>query len=122
MLGAAAAHEVGGVVELLAPQAVRTGVIALVQIATIAAGPPQPFDAGSMPGISTGADEVVERDPERVAEGGELVSVSIDERPGGLAGRLGGEHVLERVLVGPAKEPDRLAQGAVEIWLPGRLR
>ena len=40
MLGAAAAHEVGGVVELLAPQAVRTGVIALVQIATIAAGPP----------------------------------------------------------------------------------
>ena len=65
-----------------------------------------------MPGISTGADEVVERDPERVAEGGELVSVSIDERPGGLAGRLGGEHVLERVLVGPAKEPDRLAQGA----------
>jgi hypothetical protein len=48
-----------------------------------------------------------------LAKTGELAGVAIHQLPSGDAFGLGGEHVLERVVVGAALEPDLVANAAM---------
>jgi len=63
--------------------------------------------------IAAGADEIVDRQVQRFRQACERGGVGVDEllhiNPGGLRG----EHVLERVVVGPGLEPDLLAGAPV---------
>jgi len=57
-------------------------------------------------GVAAGADDVIDGQRQRVVQGQERVAIAVDEFPHRLAGRLGGEHVLQRVIIGPGLEPD----------------
>ena len=104
VLGAPAVAQFGRRVELLAAGAVQALVFLPVQVA--GAGLPEPLDAGPVPGVPAGADEVVDGQRQGVAERQERLGVAVDEFPHADPGGLGGEHVLERVVVGPGLEPD----------------
>ena len=106
MLGAPAVTEFGGPVELLAARAVQAVVPLTVQIAGVGAGQPETSDARPVAGVAAGADDVVDGQRQRVAEGQECIAVAVDELPHWLASRLRGEDVLERVVIGPCLEPD----------------
>src|SRR5712664_355230 len=79
VLGAQAARQLGRLVELLAAHAVQARVVLLVQIAAGRAGPPEPFHARPVPGVAAGADEVVKRQRERLAQRGKGRRVAVDE-------------------------------------------
>src|SRR5580692_2150511 len=79
VLGAAALPEFGRGVELLAARAVQAGVPPPVQVA--GAGPPERLDAGPVPGVAAGADEVVDGQRQRAAECRERLGVAVDELP-----------------------------------------
>ena len=111
VLGAAAVAQFGRGVELLAAGAVQAGVPPPVQVT--GAGPPERLDAGPVPGVAAGADEVVDGQRQRAAERQERLGVAVDELPHPDPGGLGGEHVLQRVVVGPGLEPDRVPAAAV---------
>ena len=107
MLGAAAVDQLGGGVELLAAGAVEALVAAQIKIRGALA--PELLDAGSVPRVGAGPDEVVERQVERPAQGGEPGRVGGDERADVLARSPGRGHVLQRVVVRAGQEADRLA-------------
>ena len=73
VLGAAAVDQLVGAEERLAAGAVAALVVALVEVAGGRAGAPQPLDAGAVAGVDAGADEVVVRELERLAERGEAL-------------------------------------------------
>ena len=77
---------------------------------------PQPLDTRTVAGVAARADEVVERDAERIAQRGEGGRVRVDEVLRGHARGLGAEHVLQRVVVGAAEEAHLATGGAP---LPG---
>ena len=108
VLGAAAVDELVPAEERLAARAVAALVVALVQVAGGRAGVPQPLDAGAMARVDAGADEGVVRQLERLAQGLEAGGARVDERRHGLPRCLGGQHVLERVVVGAAEVAHRL--------------
>lgn len=100
-----------GRVELLAADAVEALVVPAVQVG--GAGPPEPFDAGPVPGVGAGTDEVIKGERERSRQPGELGGVAVDEIPYGDPLGLGGPHVLERVVVGARLKPDLVTEQAV---------
>ncbi len=114
---AAAAWQVGGPVELLAADAVPPLVVPQVEVPAGRAGTPEPLHAGPVPRVAAGADEVVERQGKRLAQRGERGGVAVDQRRGRDPFRRGGQHVLERVVVGAGLQPDLVAGPAV---VPGQ--
>ena len=100
---------VGRFVELLAADAVVAGVLPLVEVPVGGARQPQPLDGGTVARVGARADEVVEREVERAGERLEPGGVGVDELRRRDARRLGGEHVLQRVVVGAAEEADVVA-------------
>jgi len=111
VFGAAAVAQLGRTVELLTAGAVQAGVLLPVQVRR--AGPPERLDAGPVPGVAAGADEVVHAQRQRTAERTERLGVAVDELPHPQSGGASREHVLQRVVVGPRLEPDRVAAPAV---------
>ena len=111
VLGAAVVAQLGRTVELLAAGAVQAGVLLPVQVS--GAGPPERLDAGPVPRIAAGADEVVHAQRQGAAERTERPGVAVDELPHPEPGGVGREHVLQRVVVGARLEPDRVAAPAV---------
>ena len=110
VLGAAPVEQFGGRVELLAAGAVQALVPLPAQVRRT--GPPEPFHAGPVPGVATGADNVVDAQRQRVAQRHERLGVAVDELPHLGPGRLRGQHVLQRVVVGSGLEPDGLPAAA----------
>ena len=109
MLGAAGdivriGDQLAAFVEPLASDAVLARVGASVEIAVGGARPPQPLDRRPVAGIGAGAQEVVERHPERLGESGEACGVGVDVHVRREPGRLGGEDVLQGVVVGAAEQ------------------
>jgi hypothetical protein len=62
-----------------------------------------------VPRVAAGADEVVERQRQGLAQPGERGRVAADERGRADALGLGGQHVLERVVVGTGLVPHLVA-------------
>src|SRR5258708_24296493 len=100
-------------VELLAADAVQTFVSSAVQVAAGLAGPPQPLDAGPVPRVAAGANEVVEAERQVLAQPGESAGVAVDQLPGADSFGVAGEDVLQRVVVGAALQPDLVADTAM---------
>jgi hypothetical protein len=80
-----------------------------VQVATGGAGPPQALDSRPVPRVAARADQVIDRQAQRLRQARERGSTRVDELLHANPGGFRGEHVLERVLVGPGLEPDLLA-------------
>lgn len=97
-----------GTVELLAAGAVQPLVTPAVEVAGGGALPPQPCHPSSVARVDAGADEVVERQRQRVAQCGEPGGVVVHEGTHVHPGGAGGGDVLERVVVGSGQEPGRL--------------
>jgi hypothetical protein len=110
VIGAVAVVELGRGVELLAADAVQAFVPLAVQVTGRGRRAPEPLHAGAVARVAAGADEVVEAERERAAQGGERGGVAVDEPLDLDAGGLGGLEVFQRVVVGAGEEPDRLAQ------------
>jgi hypothetical protein len=66
--------------------------------------------------IGAGANEVVERDLERIAQRFERRRIPVDEVPSGQACCFGAEHVLQRMVIRATEEAHLSARGAS---LPG---
>jgi hypothetical protein len=109
VLRAASVDEVGGVDERLAAGAVQAHVVALVEVAALRACSPETLDTRPVTRVGARADEVVVRELERCRERGEAVGLLGDELRNRHAGGRRSLHVLERVVVGPAEEPDGVA-------------
>jgi len=62
-----------------------------------------------VPRVAAGPDEVVEGQPERLAQCREGGGVAVDKILRGYAFRLRGQHVLQRVVVGTGEEAHRFA-------------
>jgi hypothetical protein len=67
-----------------------------------------------VPGVAARPDDVVDGQRQRVAKRQERLRVLVDELPDRDTGRLRGEHVLQRVVVGAGLEPDGVAALAAE--------
>jgi len=117
MVRAQAVHELGRPVELLAANAVLTLVPLQVEVTARGAGLPEPFDPGPVTRIAAGADEIIERQRQRLAQRGERGRVAVDQGSRANAFRLGGQHVLERVVVGAGLEAHLVAGQAM---VPGQ--
>lgn len=104
VLGAAPVDQFGLGVELLAADAVQAFVVLAVQVSRRRAPAPQPFDADAVARVAAGADEVVERQRERAPQGGERLGVAVDQRLYVDALGLGGQYVLQGVVVGSAQQ------------------
>ena len=111
VLGAAAVDSLVGGVEALAPHAVVTLVGPPVQVAGLGAAPPQPLDRRCVARVGARAHEVVEGDVERRGEGGEARRMLGDVLGRRHPRSVGGEHVLEGVVVGASEEADLVAGG-----------
>ena len=104
VLRAAAAGELGLGVELLAAHAVAALVAAAVEV--VRAGVPEPLDACAVARVAAGVQHVVEVEVVGLVQRGEGSGVAVDELGCRGACRLGGDDVLERVVVGAGLEPD----------------
>ncbi len=100
-------------VELLAADAVQALVGARVDVAVAVARLPELGDALQVARLDAGADEVVEREVQRLAQGAVVRGVALDQLGGGDALLLGGLRVLEAVLVGSSQKAHILAALAV---------
>ncbi len=117
MLGAQAAIEFARRVEGLAADAVQPLVVPPVQVTGAGTGQPEPLDTHPVPRVGAGPDHVVEAERQRPRERDEGVCVGVHELLDPEASLTGGEHVLQRVVIGAGLEPDRVAKAAV---MPGQ--
>ena len=62
-----------------------------------------------VPGVAAGPDQVIDAEAERPGQPGERGGARVDELLHAYPRGLGGEHVLQRVVVGPGLQPDPLA-------------
>jgi hypothetical protein len=106
VLGTSPVDQIVGGVELLAAHAVQAFVVLAIQIAGRVATLPEPLDADAMPRIAAGPDEVVERQLQRPSQVSERSRVAIDKVLYCDALGLGGEHVLQGVVVGACQQAD----------------
>src|SRR5260370_4141039 len=113
MLRTQAIPQLGRLVELLAADAVEALVVVQVQSTAGRAGLPEALHPGQVAQIAAGADEVVERQRERLAQRGERGGVAVDELAGADPLRPRGEHVLQRVVVGAGLEPNLITGQAM---------
>src|SRR5258708_21416642 len=95
MLRTQAIPQLGGLVELLAADAVQALVVLQVQITARRAGLPEPLHPGQVARIAAGADEVVERQRERLAQRGERRGVAVDALAGADPLRPRAEHARQ---------------------------
>lgn len=112
MFRAAPVIEFGRLVKLLATDAIEALICLAIEVAITSACPPQGVDAGDMPQIAGGADEFLVGDIEQSTKALEPVGIGIDEvlhrQPRGFRR----PDVLQAVVVGPALEPDVVAEKA----------
>src|SRR5258708_26045002 len=109
MLRTQAIPQLGGLVELLAADAVQALVVLQVQITARRAGLPEPLHPGQVARIAAGADEVVERQRERLAQRGERGGVAVDELPRAAPPHPPGPPLPPQVLLRARLEPKLLA-------------
>jgi hypothetical protein len=62
-----------------------------------------------VPRVAAGADDIVDRQRQRPGERDELSGVAVHELLDAHACRLGGQHVLQRIVVRAGLEPDLVA-------------
>src|SRR4029453_10624978 len=104
VLGTAAPLDRVRGVELLAADAVQPLVLLAVEVAGSGRRQPEALDAGAVAGVPAGADEVVETERERPAQGGERGGVAVDQPLDLDAFGLRRLQVLQRVVVGTGEE------------------
>ena len=90
---------------VLAADAVEAVVGRLVEVAGRRARAPECLDADAVPRVAAGPDEIVVTERQRTGQGGESGGVRVDEGTDVDAGGLGGQYVLERVVVGAGQQP-----------------
>ena len=109
VLGASPGGQVLGCVELLAPNAIKPGVVLAIQVPARIAQLPQPLDATAVPRIAARANEVVKGQIERPPQRRERLGIAIDELLHRHALRLSRQHVLQRVVIRPRQRTNLLA-------------